>query len=39
VRGRVVAEREAGDFEDHVVSWPGRWPARARAIARARKAG
>jgi len=31
VRGRVVAERDAGDFEDHVVAWPGRWPAGAPA--------
>jgi hypothetical protein len=38
VRGRVVAERDAGDFEDHVVSWPGRWPARARPTAKPRKA-
>lgn len=30
VRGRAVTEREAGDFEDHVVSWPGKWPAKAR---------
>ena len=30
VRGLTVAEREAGDFEDHVVTWPGRWPAGAK---------
>lgn len=23
VRGRCISERVAGDFEDHVVSWPG----------------
>ncbi len=23
VRGRAVDERDAGDFEDHVVDWPG----------------
>ncbi len=22
VKGRVVAERDAGDFEDHIVTWP-----------------
>ncbi|HWL81345.1 MAG TPA: YcgN family cysteine cluster protein [Roseomonas sp.] len=27
VSGRVVAEREARDLEDHVVDWPGEWPA------------
>lgn len=26
VRGRVVGERTAGPFEDHVVDWPGRMP-------------
>ncbi len=30
VRGRVVAEREAGALADHVVAWPGRIPRRAR---------
>ncbi|MDJ0386721.1 YcgN family cysteine cluster protein [Roseomonas sp. E05] len=30
VRGRVVAEREAGDLEDHIVEWPGEWPAAAK---------
>ncbi len=29
VSGRAVPEREAGDLEDHVVAWPGRFP-RAR---------
>ena len=31
VRGRAVREREAGAFEDHIVTWPGRWPAPAHA--------
>ena len=35
VRGRTVAEREAGDFQDHVVAWPGRWPPGARNRRRA----
>ena len=35
VRGRTVAEREAGDFEDHVVAWPGRWPPGAKGRRRA----
>ncbi|MFC3126807.1 YcgN family cysteine cluster protein [Pseudoroseomonas globiformis] len=26
VRGRAIAERRAGDLEDHVVDWPGEWP-------------
>jgi uncharacterized cysteine cluster protein YcgN (CxxCxxCC family) len=39
VRGRTVAEREAGDFEDHIVTWPGRWPARARTPPKARTTG
>jgi uncharacterized cysteine cluster protein YcgN (CxxCxxCC family) len=30
VAGRVVAERDAGDLEHHVVAWPGRMP-QARA--------
>jgi uncharacterized cysteine cluster protein YcgN (CxxCxxCC family) len=30
VRGRAVAEREAGALEDHVVSWPRRWPKGAK---------
>lgn len=30
VRGRVVAEREAGRLDDHIVSWPGRWPRAAK---------
>ena len=29
VSGRVVAERAARDLEDHVVDWPGEWPAAA----------
>jgi len=29
VRGRVVAEREAGASEDHIATWPGAWPKRA----------
>lgn len=27
VRGRAVPERRARDLEDHVVAWPGEWPA------------
>lgn len=27
VRGRSITERVAGDLEDHVVDWPGEWPA------------
>ncbi len=38
VRGRTVSEREAGDFQDHVVAWPGRWPAAARKPPRTRTA-
>jgi len=30
VSGRVVAERAARDLEDHVVEWPGEWPAAAK---------
>ena len=30
VRGRVVSERDAGPMEDHVVTWPGRWPGASR---------
>jgi len=30
VRGRAVSERDAGALEDHVVSWPRRWPRGAR---------
>ncbi len=26
VAGRAVPEREAGDLEDHIAAWPGRWP-------------
>jgi len=29
VRGRVVAEREAGASEDHIATWPAAWPKRA----------
>lgn len=29
VRGRTVAEREAGALEDHITTWPGDWPRRA----------
>ena len=36
VRGRSVSERAAGDFHDHVVAWPGRWPAAARKSPRTR---
>jgi uncharacterized cysteine cluster protein YcgN (CxxCxxCC family) len=35
VRGLTVPEREAEDFEDHVVTWPGRWPPGARNRRRA----
>ena len=35
VRGRTVAEREAGDFQDHVVAWPGNWPPGAKNRRRA----
>lgn len=28
VRDRVISERDAGALEDHVVTWPGRWPGR-----------
>jgi uncharacterized cysteine cluster protein YcgN (CxxCxxCC family) len=28
VRGRAIRERDAGPFEDHVVTWPSRWPTR-----------
>lgn len=38
VRGRSVAERDAGALEDHAVNWPGRWPAAARPIPRQRRA-
>lgn len=30
VGGRIVAEREAGALEDHIVAWPGRWPKAAK---------
>lgn len=30
VRGRIVAECEAGALEDHIVAWPGRWPKAAK---------
>lgn len=30
VRGRVIAEREAGALENHIVAWPGRIPKAAR---------
>jgi uncharacterized protein len=30
VRGRVVGERAAGAYEDHIVDWPGRTPAARR---------
>ena len=30
VRGRARRERDAGDLEDHTVTWPGRWPAKAK---------
>ncbi len=29
VRGRAIAERAAGDLEDHVVDWPGKVPRKA----------
>jgi uncharacterized cysteine cluster protein YcgN (CxxCxxCC family) len=29
VRGRAVPERRARDLQDHVVDWPGDWPAPA----------
>ena len=29
VAGRAVNERQAGALEDHVVTWPARWPKRA----------
>jgi uncharacterized cysteine cluster protein YcgN (CxxCxxCC family) len=29
VRGRVISEREAGEYEHHLVEWPGKMP-RAR---------
>jgi len=34
VRGRAVAEREAGPLEEHVARWPGQFPrpARPRAV-------
>jgi uncharacterized cysteine cluster protein YcgN (CxxCxxCC family) len=37
VRGRAVAEREAGVLEDHVARWPGQLPRAARAPAPAPK--
>jgi len=30
IRGRAVSEREAGALEDHIVSWPRRWPKGAK---------
>jgi uncharacterized cysteine cluster protein YcgN (CxxCxxCC family) len=30
VRGKAVGERDAGALEDHVVSWPRRWPKGAK---------
>ena len=30
VRGKAVAEREAGALTDHIVAWPGRVPRAAR---------
>lgn len=30
VRGRAIAEREAGPLTEHVVTWPGRIPRAAR---------
>ena len=30
VRGRAISEREAGPVEEHVASWPRRWPKGAR---------
>ena len=38
VRGRAISEREAGPLEDHVVTWPGRWPAGSRKGAGAPRA-
>lgn len=32
VRGRVIDERTAGAFEDHVVDWPGQIPRVRRAV-------
>ncbi|MBX9596806.1 MAG: YcgN family cysteine cluster protein [Roseomonas sp.] len=32
VRGRALAERDAGALEDHIVAWPGRVPKAARPI-------
>jgi hypothetical protein len=32
VRGRVIDERVAGNFEDHVVDWPGKIPRVRRAV-------
>ena len=29
VRGRVIRERDAGATEDHIATWPGKWPKRA----------
>ncbi len=26
VQGRVVSESDAGDLEDHIVTWPNEWP-------------
>lgn len=26
VSGRCVNERDAGDYEEHLVDWPGQWP-------------
>ncbi len=39
VRGRTVAEREAGALEDHVVPWPGRIPRSARPISSLPRSG
>ena len=30
VRGRAISERTAGALEDHVASWPRRWPKGAK---------
>ncbi|MGK7867318.1 YcgN family cysteine cluster protein [Falsiroseomonas sp. E2-1-a20] len=38
VRGRVVAEREAGALEENTVAWPGGWPKAARPMPRLRRA-
>jgi hypothetical protein len=38
VRGRAVAEREAGALESHVVAWPGRVPKSARPLPPLRRA-